>query len=101
MKDAEQYKPLVCNVKGCDKPPTHRAEIVIYAQTDRLHTPAIGYLPLCVCTTHADDEHARALLSEEGKAQIAAGFAKAGKTRPDWTRSFVRWVPIRKEVQDG
>jgi len=40
-------------------------------------------------------------LSEEGKAQIAAGFAKAGKTQPDWARSFVRWVPLRKEVQDG
>jgi hypothetical protein len=97
MKLAEQYMSTVCNVTGCDAAPTHRAEIVIYAQTSRLHQPAIGYLPLCVCAAHADAEHARALLSEEGKQQIAAQFVRAGRAWPDWKRSFVRWVPLKKE----
>jgi len=51
----------VCAAKDCGQPATHRAELVIYAAVARLHPPAIGAIQLCVCQTHADEEHARAL----------------------------------------
>ena len=84
----------VCAVKDCDQPATHRAELVIYAAVIRLHPPAIGAIRLCVCQTHADEEHARALLTPEAQRQIAAGFAGIGRAKPDWSRSFVRWVRL-------
>ena len=83
-----------CNVIGCDAAPTHRAEIVIFAKSDKLHTPALGFLPLCVCDEHATEERANELLVPAGKQQIEEQFTKAGYARPDWTRSFVRWVPL-------
>lgn len=90
-------KGRLCDVRGCDAPATHRAEVVIYAAAPALHRPAIGYLGIRVCAAHADDEHAAALLSDAGKRQIEQEFAKAGRARPAWSRSFVRWVALSEE----
>lgn len=84
----------LCAVKDCEAPPTHRAEIVIYAAVSYLHPPAIGAIGVRVCDAHADDKHARALLTDEGKRRLEAEFAKARRARPDWTRSYVRWVKL-------
>lgn len=65
---------------------------MIYAVSARVHPPAIGAIDLVVCAAHATEEHAQALLSAESKRQIADGFARLGRARPDWARSFVRWV---------
>lgn len=94
MKLADEYLPRTCSVKDCQNAPTHRAEIVIYAAVDKLHKPAIGYLPICTCDAHADAEHARALLADEGKHQIECGFMRAGYAKPDWKRSHIRWVRL-------
>lgn len=94
MKDATDYLPRMCNVTGCETPPAFRAEIVIFANVAKLHPPAIGFLPLCVCAAHADEAHAHALLSDAGKRQIEAGFRHSGYALPDWKRSFVRWKAL-------
>lgn len=80
-----------CSITGCDALATHRAEIVIYAKVAYLHTPSIGTMDLCVCDAHADETHARGVLTPEGKQRIAQNFAAAGYAAPDWTRSYVRW----------
>lgn len=87
----------LCDVKGCSQPITHRAEVVIYAGVAQLHPPAIAALGLFVCQGHATEELAGELLTPEGKAQLNALFAKAGKARPNWKSSFARWVPLRSE----
>lgn len=85
-----------CDITGCDKPATHRAEIVIYAASAKPHQPAIGTMGIRVCAAHATDENARELLTEPGKRQIERGFTGIGRAKPDWSRSFARWAPITK-----
>lgn len=80
-----------CKVNGCPNIATHQAEIVIYGQSAKIHTPAIGPMGIGVCDEHATEEYAAALLSEPGKRQIESGFAGIGRALPDWNRSFVRW----------
>ncbi len=83
-----------CDIAGCSEVATHRAEMVIYAASTRIHPPAIGTLGIFVCTVHATEENANTLLSEPGKRQIEESFVSAGRARPDWARSFVRWKEL-------
>lgn len=83
-----------CNVTDCTNSATHQAEIVIYARVVYVHPPAVGTMGIRVCAAHADEEHARALLSEPGKRQIENGFRRIGRALPDWNRSFVRWTAL-------
>jgi hypothetical protein len=83
-----------CDVKDCTSPATHRAELVIYARVAHVHPPAIGAIGIQVCAAHADEEHAGWLISEDMKQKTDANFARIGKAKPDWNRSFVRWVKL-------
>jgi 4-hydroxyphenylpyruvate dioxygenase-like putative hemolysin len=81
-----------CDVRDCTSPATHRAELVIYAAVAHVHPPAIGQIGIQVCDAHADEGHARMLMSADMQRKTETSFARIGRARPDWSRSFVRWV---------
>lgn len=83
-----------CARRGCPNPATHRAELVIYAISTKIHPPSIGSLNLCVCQDHATEAEAKLLLHDPGKRQIEQALQSAGRALPDWTRSFARWVAL-------
>jgi hypothetical protein len=83
-----------CDKVGCEARATHQAEVVLYAAVARVHPPAVGTLGIRVCEAHATKEAARELLSDEGKRQIERGFTQAGRAKPDWKRSFIRWKKL-------
>lgn len=83
-----------CDREGCEYPATHRPVIIIYAVSNKLHSPSKGTLDLVVCREHATEASAQDLLNDAGKHQIELQFKRAGLARPDWGRSYVQWVRL-------
>ncbi len=83
---------MQCNRENCINNVTHKAKFLIYAATGDL--PAISYPDVFVCTEHAIKVNVNELLHDEGKRMIEDAFKSAGKAKPDWKRSFAKWVQI-------
>lgn len=86
---------------GCEAPATHTAELVTYAVGVPIHAPAIGHINVRVCDAHATNEEGQLLLSDDGKRAIELAFAAQGLTRPDWSRSYIRWKKLEENAHDN
>ena len=101
-----------CSRENCTNNATRKAEFVLLAAcrhgantgdvpspagSDQRPTgrrPAKGLPDVFVCTEHAIKVNPNELLHDEGKKMIEDAFESAGKAKPDWERSFAKWVQI-------
>ena len=83
---------MQCNRKNCTNNRTHKLEFVLFVNTGDV--PAKGLPDVFVCTEHAIKVNPNELLHDIRKKMIEVAFEKAGKAKPDWERSFAKWVQI-------
>lgn len=95
---------MSCSVKGCDRTATRQAKFVILPSVPPDHPGynehAEGLADILACDFHATEQSGREILNDnaEGRQQIEAGFRANGNVPPDWSRSYVEWIPIEYEL---
>lgn len=88
-----------CSRENCINNATHKAEFVLLANTGDVS--AKGSAGVFVCTEHAIKVNPNELLHDEGKKMIEDTFVSEGKAKPDWNRSYAKWVQIQQGDSDN
>lgn len=83
-----------CQRTDCTKPATKQIKFNILAKVG--DAPVTALPGIYCCDEHATEQAANDFLIDNipGRRQIEDQFDRQGLARPDWTRSWAKWVSI-------